>query len=121
MKRMISTTLYFFMALLSVAIIWSVSGTTLIAQERGMAKQFMCTPGCKGLTGQAYAQEKRHPQQYCPVMGGKIDKSQHVDYHGKRIYFCCPMCKSKFMNDPEKYIKQMESKGIELEKAPQSE
>ena len=61
-----------------------------------------------------------HPQTMCPVMGGKIDKAQYVDYDGKRIYFCCAMCKGKFNADPAKYIKKLEDDGVVLEKAPES-
>ena len=28
------------------------------------------------------------PQQFCPVMGGKINKDLYADYEGKRVYFC---------------------------------
>ena len=57
-------------------------------------------------------------QTMCPVSGDKIDKSFFVDYKGKRVYFCCAMCPPKFNEDPDKYIKMMEDKGIVLEKAP---
>jgi len=60
------------------------------------------------------------PQENCPVMGGKINKSLYTDYNGKRIYFCCNACPEPFKKDPEKYIKKMEAEGVELEKAPTS-
>jgi YHS domain-containing protein len=48
---------------------------------------------------------------YCPVMGGKVDREKadasdalHVDYQGKRYYFCCKGCKPMFEKDPEKWI-----------------
>ena len=55
-------------------------------------------------------------QTTCPVMGGTINKHVYADYQGKRIYFCCAGCIETFQKDPEKYIKQMESAGVELEK-----
>ena len=55
------------------------------------------------------------PQTTCPVMGGKIDKKQFVDYQGKRIYVCCPGCKGTVAKDPEKYIKKLESMGQSVE------
>ena len=55
------------------------------------------------------------PQTTCPVMGGKIDKSQYVDYQGKRIYVCCPGCKATIEKDPEKYVKKLESMGQSVE------
>ena len=57
-------------------------------------------------------------QTTCPIEGGKIDKSVYVDYEGKRIYFCCADCKAKFNAYPAQYIKQMQDKGIVLEKTP---
>lgn len=47
----------------------------------------------------------------CPVMGGTVDVAAadkdpelHCDHEGTRYYFCCPGCKSKFEEDPEKWI-----------------
>ena len=57
-------------------------------------------------------------QTVCPVMGGKINKDVYVDYRGKRVYFCCPGCEKKFLEDPEKYIQQMEAEGVVLEESP---
>ena len=59
-----------------------------------------------------------HPQEMCPVMGGPINKDIHVDYEGKRIYFCCPACPKMFKENPQKYMKKMEQEGVELETAP---
>lgn len=55
------------------------------------------------------------PQTTCPVMGGKINKELYVDHDGKRIYLCCAGCVSKVKADPEKYIRQLEDQGIQLE------
>ena len=46
-------------------------------------------------------------QKKCPVMGNDIDKKVYTDYKGRRIYFCCSSCKTKFAEDPEKYLKKM--------------
>ncbi|MCO6437559.1 MAG: efflux RND transporter periplasmic adaptor subunit [Phycisphaerae bacterium] len=43
-------------------------------------------------------------QTLCPVMGGEIDPKVYTDFHGVRIYFCCPPCIDKFTSEPEKYI-----------------
>ena len=59
------------------------------------------------------------PQETCPVLGSKLqNKDVYVDYEGKRIYFCCPGCDVKFLENPDKYLKEMEAKGVELEEAP---
>jgi len=53
------------------------------------------------------AQEALEPvrQTTCPVMeGNPIDRSLYTDYKGKRVYFCCKLCKETFANAPEKYI-----------------
>lgn len=56
-------------------------------------------------------------QTTCPVMGGAINKAQYADVQGKRIYVCCPGCIGKIKADPGKYITQLESKGVKLDKA----
>ena len=57
-------------------------------------------------------------QTACPIVGTKIDKSVYADYQGKRVYFCCTDCKTKFNAEPAKYVKQLEDKGITLEETP---
>ncbi len=59
--------------------------------------------------------ESNNRQTLCPVMGNPVNKEIFVDYHGKRIYFCCAGCDSTFMEDPEKYLDQMKADGIEPE------
>jgi len=56
-------------------------------------------------------------QTACPVMGGEVDKTQFVDYEGKRIYVCCGGCIDKIKKDPAKYVKQLEAEGVTLDKA----
>jgi len=73
------------------------------------------------IAGPALAVEKSSkgtPQEYCPVMGGKIDKNVYADYEGKRVYFCCTSCKQEFMKNPEKYIKKLEDQGVDIAKTP---
>jgi YHS domain-containing protein len=62
--------------------------------------------------------ETENAQKLCPVMGGKIDKTAYVDYQGKRVYFCCAGCKDAFLKEPDKHVKAMEAKGIELAMTP---
>ncbi|RJO66582.1 MAG: YHS domain-containing protein [Myxococcales bacterium] len=41
-------------------------------------------------------------------MGGSFTitkDTQHSEYKGKHVYFCCPACKPMFDKDPEKYLK----------------
>ncbi|HCE46726.1 MAG TPA: hypothetical protein DET40_24530 [Lentisphaeria bacterium] len=57
----------------------------------------------------------------CPIMGGKVDEVDRklfVDYKGKRIFVCCTRCLAVVKADPEKYIKEMEAKGIILDETP---
>ena len=95
-----------------------------------MNKKIMLTVVAVGLfflMGTLSAEEaaKQNPQEKkvvaqteCPVMGGKINRSLFVDAKGKRIYVCCPGCIGKVKADPDKYIKEMEAKGIVLEETP---
>lgn len=46
-------------------------------------------------------------QTTCPVMGGAINKDIFVEYKGKKVYFCCAGCETKFEADPEKYIAKL--------------
>ncbi len=60
------------------------------------------------------------PQTTCPVLkGNKVNPKLYVDAEGYRIYVCCGGCLSAVKADPEKYIKQMQAEGIEIEKTPQ--
>jgi YHS domain-containing protein len=63
--------------------------------------------------------ERHIPQTLCPVMGGAINKEIHADHDGKRVYFCCPPCAAKFLEDPAGYVEKLESEGISLERVPQ--
>lgn len=79
------------------------------------------SPGCKKSKESPKAPAEKtvttsNAQTTCPIEGTKIDKNVFVDYQGKRVYFCCTDCKAKFNAEPAKYIKQMEDKGIVLEK-----
>ncbi|MDD5135122.1 MAG: YHS domain-containing protein [Phycisphaerae bacterium] len=71
--------------------------------------------GCKKKTDSAAQQSTQEQmvsqtmgaieQTTCPVMeGNKINKDIFVEYKGKKVYFCCPACKEKFQQEPEKYI-----------------
>jgi len=60
------------------------------------------------------------PQTKCPVMGGPVNKKVFTDYKGKRIYFCCDSCISAFLNNPDKYLKDMADEGVILEDSPAS-
>ena len=52
--------------------------------------------------------EATSTQTECPVMvGNKIDPSIHTDYQGKRVFFCCQVCKADFAKDPEKYLSRL--------------
>lgn len=47
-------------------------------------------------------------QTECPVMiGNQIDPGIFTTYRGKKVYFCCPSCKSAFENAPEKYLHRL--------------
>ncbi|MGD2175570.1 MAG: YHS domain-containing protein [Candidatus Brocadiaceae bacterium] len=47
-------------------------------------------------------------QQYCPVMGGRINENLYVDHGGRRIYFCCAGCIERFRQDPEEYLGKLD-------------
>jgi len=53
------------------------------------------------------------PQTICPVMGNKVNPNIFLDYKGKRIYFCCPPCPSRFKQNPEAYLQRLAQIGQE--------
>jgi Cu(I)/Ag(I) efflux system membrane fusion protein len=90
---------------------------------------YFCCAGCDGefkadpetylakMRAEGVEPEKLpQPQTLCPIMGGEINKDVFTDHNGMRIYFCCGGCDSAFLENPEKYIKQMRAEGIEPEK-----
>ncbi|MGQ9897536.1 MAG: YHS domain-containing protein [Acidobacteriota bacterium] len=49
----------------------------------------------------------------CPVMLDEVEdlsEAAYSDYRGKRYYFCCPVCKSKFDKNPRRYIRALKAK-----------
>ena len=46
-------------------------------------------------------------QTKCPVSGKPIDPEHHVDFKGKKVYFCCPNCPGAFEKDPEKFVAKL--------------
>jgi len=65
-----------------------------------------------------FAFAKGEPQTTCPVMGGKINKTQYADVEGVRIYVCCKSCIKVIEADPKTYIDKLKSDGVEPEKTP---
>jgi hypothetical protein len=61
------------------------------------------------------------PQTTCPVMGGKINKTQYVDVEGYRIYICCKGCIEPLKAAPAKYIAKLKAEGVEVEKTPEKQ
>lgn len=98
----------------------AIPGSDPVVQTQAKEDAEEWTSGFQRVLGPAlaYAGASGKPQTLCPIMGGPIDRSAYLDHEGKRIYFCCVGCKDTFKKKAGKYIKGMESKGIELEKAP---
>ena len=46
----------------------------------------------------------------CPISGHLVSGTSFVEYQGKRYGLCCPMCKTAFLKDPEKYLLQMNAR-----------
>src|SRR3954453_24184266 len=47
--------------------------------------------------------------------------SRFVDYHGRRIYFCCDKCVAKFARDPAKYLAVPDAQLASVKPQPTSE
>lgn len=55
-------------------------------------------------------------QQKCPVMDEPLDAMggpYKVDADGKAIYICCPGCAKKIAADPQMYLAELKSQGVE--------
>jgi len=50
-------------------------------------------------------------QKVCPIRKEAIDPEVSVDYQGQRIYFCCPGCDKKFLENPDAYFAEMKERG----------
>ena len=45
------------------------------------------------------------PNVFCPVLTGrKVDPAIHATHDGREVYFCCAMCRRKFLADPGAYL-----------------
>ncbi len=53
-------------------------------------------------------------QTRCPVMGGAINRDFFVDVEGHRIYVCCPGCDDAILEDPQRFIDEMQAAGVTL-------
>jgi hypothetical protein len=80
---------------------------------------FALALACSALAGTKKSTEVKY-QSKCPVMGGKISKKLYFDYKEKRIFVCCKGCIALLKKNPDKYIMQMEKKGIVLERVKTS-
>ncbi len=45
----------------------------------------------------------------CPLTGKPINREVFVESGGKKVYFCCADCKSKYEAAPQKYAKRLEA------------
>ena len=73
-----------------------------LALAAGCRQSEPTQPAAEGPAGQAIAQK------ICPVMGEPIDPAVYTDYEGRRIYFCCQVCKAAFEKDPAKYVAKVD-------------
>jgi hypothetical protein len=80
---------------------------------------FVVVLTCSVLAGSKNSSKVKY-QSKCPVMGGKISKKLYFDYKEKRIFVCCKGCIALLKKNPDKYIMQMEKKGIVLERVKTS-
>lgn len=62
--------------------------------------------------------DKKKPgvQTLCPVMvDQEIDPELFSEYKGKKVFFCCEMCKGIFEGDPERYLDRLPQFAVEQE------
>lgn len=92
------------------------------AESKKVEKEKCCKDGKKDgeKCCKTEKSEVKKNQTKCPVMGSAVEigKSSYVDVKGKRIYICCKGCEAPIKKDPDKFIKQLEDEGIEIEVVP---
>jgi len=93
-----------------------VENESVMQSEPGMSK-----PAPQEAQNTAEEPQIAGNQELCPVMGNPLSHMLYSDYKGKRVFFCCPPCIKAFESDPDKYIKEIEDKGVELAPATQGE
>ncbi|MEW6237778.1 MAG: YHS domain-containing protein [Candidatus Omnitrophota bacterium] len=59
------------------------------------------------------AMKERKPQSKCPVMAGKVDEKNSVEYMGYLIKTCCPDCIAAVKKDPLGAIQKIRANGEE--------
>jgi YHS domain-containing protein len=109
-----------FIVVLCMIVIAGFGLQPLLAQEESCCEsmQEAACAGCAGHKQEKVVDKAETPNQTkCPVMGGPIDEEAYADYDGKRIHFCCAGCEKSFLEEPEKYMKQMKEQGMILDDA----
>jgi hypothetical protein len=86
------------------------SGTLWIAPGNLLAQTNPPSNGTNSVP--ADAKPKPYPLTTCVVSGEKLgEMGEPIEFvytnngENQEIKFCCPMCKRKFLNDPDKYMK----------------
>jgi len=103
--------MFLLVGLLAVPVL--TAGTTragMCGMKCDMSAQEACAAETKSAALKSETKPVEVDNEYCPVMGNKIEKGEEVKYTYKnKIYnFCCPDCIKQFKKDPKKYIKKIE-------------
>lgn len=67
----------------------------------------ICSSVCPYKQHKTAGSQANEEQTVCPVMEGKINKEVFTEYKGKKVYFCCPACISKFEAKPDDYLAKL--------------
>jgi YHS domain-containing protein len=67
--------------------------------------------GSHGQEGTKHAATTKGTQKVCPIQKKAIDPEVFIEYQGQKVYFCCPGCDNKFLEDTEIYFGQMKERG----------
>lgn len=77
---------------------------------KGCIKKYTANPGkyADAVAKQRKALAKRPKvQTTCPISGKPVDKKVFTEYNGKKVYFCCEDCISRFNEAPDKHKKAL--------------
>ncbi|MHC4503571.1 MAG: YHS domain-containing protein [Planctomycetota bacterium] len=68
--------------------------------------------------GPAVANKPKVVQTTCPIEGKTINGNIYLEHKGKLVYLCSLDCMQAFEDAPDKYVRKLLAKGVELDDAP---
>lgn len=91
---------------LAIFLMFSLSGVSAQEKTKKEKRQKTSMMMQKNMTKKTDSTNVYPKKLMCPVMKMEAKKDINYTYKGKKYYFCCNDCLSKFKANPEKYSKK---------------